>query len=76
MPESEASSGIREITLLDENDATMAASEHMKSLVKKKDDIESELKELSDVLESVSCVVDFSFGRQAACVYVCLFCLS
>ena len=37
----------------------MAASEHMKSLVKKKDDIESELKELSDVLESVSCVVVF-----------------
>ena len=75
MPESGAWSGIREITLLDEDDATMAASEHMKSLVKKKDDIESELKELSDVLESVSCVVDFSFGRQAARVYVCLFCL-
>ena len=53
----------------------MAASEHMKSLVKKKDDIESELKELSDVLESVSCVVDFSFGRQTARVCVCLFCL-
>jgi hypothetical protein len=32
----------------------MAASEEMKTLIKRRDDIENEIKELTDVLESVS----------------------